>query len=238
MADPNLQTVLQQYFSEPISSTFLGSDVVPGTVPQFVISDQVEEFIAELDSAGAFQGMDLPNTVIDLMLPPGTILSQGDANSLSGLGGFHGSVHAGSDTVYYAVGVYAQVLGPQVTNGIPVFDQDWKNVVAAFYHELCEARTDPDVSDANLQQNISLAGWLSPNGEEIGDSPIDIAQQIGQPINAVFQEVPLTDGSGSVPIQLMWSNEAHGPANPTPQGAITPALTDELLLLELLALFM
>jgi hypothetical protein len=26
-----------------------------------------------------------------------------------------------------------------------VFDQPWKNVLATFYHELNEARTDPDV---------------------------------------------------------------------------------------------
>jgi hypothetical protein len=28
----------------------------------------------------------------------------------------------------------------------------------------------------------------------------------------VFKEVPLADGSGTVPIQLMWSNDAGGPA--------------------------
>jgi len=33
-------------------------------------------------------------------------------------------------------------------NGIPVFDEPWKNVVATFYHELNEARTDADVEDA------------------------------------------------------------------------------------------
>jgi hypothetical protein len=31
---------------------------------------------------------------------------------------------------------------------IVVFDQPWKNVVATFYHELNEARTDADVEDA------------------------------------------------------------------------------------------
>jgi hypothetical protein len=32
-------------------------------------------------------------------------------------------------------------------NGIPVFDQPWKKVVATFYQELNEARTDADVED-------------------------------------------------------------------------------------------
>jgi hypothetical protein len=51
-------------------------------------------------------------------------------------------------------------------------------------------------------------------------------------------EVPLADGSGTVPVQLMWSNEAHGPTNPTPQGTITPTLTNELIALALLSLFL
>ena len=52
-----------------------------------------------------------------------------DADAKHGLGGYHGSVHVTSDgsdvTVYYAVGVYSEG-----GNGIPVFDQSWKNVAA------------------------------------------------------------------------------------------------------------
>jgi hypothetical protein len=54
----------------------------------------------------------------------------------------------GTDRVYYAVGVYSQTEADGTVNGIPVFDQPWKNVVATFYHELNEARTDADVEDA------------------------------------------------------------------------------------------
>jgi hypothetical protein len=50
--------------------------------------------------------------------------------------------------VYYAVGVYSQTETDGTVNGIPVFEQPWKNVVATFYHELNEARTDADVEDA------------------------------------------------------------------------------------------
>jgi hypothetical protein len=45
--------------------------------------------------------------------------------------------------IYYAV--YSEIRPDGIVNGIPVFDQPWKNVLATFYHELNEARTDPDV---------------------------------------------------------------------------------------------
>lgn len=60
----------------------------------------------------------------------------------------------GADTiVYYAIGVYSEGR-----NGIPAFDEPWKNVVATFYHELNEARTDPDVEEAVRTGNDSLLG--------------------------------------------------------------------------------
>src|SRR5207302_8571079 len=62
---------------------------------------------------------------------------------------FHGSVHPpDGTTVYYAVGVFSEVLPDGRTNGIVAFNAPWKNVVATFYHELNEARTDADVEDA------------------------------------------------------------------------------------------
>src|SRR5690242_1607430 len=69
-------------------------------------------------------------------------------SSRTGLGGYHGSIHVGADTVYYAVGVYSERRSDGSTNGIPVFDRPWKNVVATIYHQLQDVRTDPDVSDA------------------------------------------------------------------------------------------
>ncbi len=95
------------------------------------------------------------------MLPRGTVLTIDDgsgdeaqpsavrrgeteekATSLEGLGGFHGSVSVGQTRIYYAVGVFSEG-----NNGIIAFDQPWKNVVATFYHELVEARTDADVEE-------------------------------------------------------------------------------------------
>ncbi|MBC8116937.1 MAG: hypothetical protein H7062_21280, partial [Candidatus Saccharimonas sp.] len=101
------------------------------------------------------------------------------------------------------------------TNGIPVYDQNWKNVVATMYHELQEARTDPDVDDAirdGTTAGARFLGWTSDSGLEIGDYPIAEARQLKQ----VFVEVPLADGSGLVPVQLQYSNAVHGPEGPIP----------------------
>ena len=130
-----------------------------------------------------------------------------DADSRHGLGGYHGSTHVNGTTVYYAVGVYSEH-----GNGIPAFSQSWKNVVATFYHELNEARTDPDVEDANRTGDLSKVGWYAnvEHGGEIGDIPMNEA---GAHLSLVFKEVDLADGSGAVPVQLMWSNKDDGPAS-------------------------
>ena len=180
------------------------------------------------------------------MLPKGTVLVDGDSSgnlrhhqdtdgdadeagkgnladrerdeaddSLHGLGGYHGSIHpkrgVATDTVYYAVGVYSEG-----DNGIVAFDQPWKSICATFYHELCEARTDPDVEDAiragDSADANSFLGWYSPRGGEIGDIPMEEA---GAHLDTVMKEVPLTQG-GTAPIQLMWSNAVSGP-----EGAIS-----------------
>jgi len=150
---------------------------------------------------------------------PRALVPKDDADSLNGLGGYHGSVHvSGTDIVYYAVGVYSQTEADGTVNGIPVFDQPWKNVVATFYHELNEARTDADVEDAiragNDPNANSFLGWVSDQGEEIGDFPVSEA---GGDLTEVFQEVELSDNSGTVPIQFMYSDAVHGPEGPIAQ---------------------
>ena len=134
------------------------------------------------------------------------------ADSSRGLGGYHGSVHVNSMVVYYAIGVFSEDFGDGTSNGIPAFDENWKNVVATFYHELQEFRTDPDVEEANRTHNLQVIGWTSRRGEEIGDFPISEAR----PLSLVFQEVPLASGAGTVPVQLMYSNAVHGPEGPIP----------------------
>jgi hypothetical protein len=224
MSDPKLNDVIQQYFgSQPISTTFLGSKKSDAPVPATFDRDSVSSSLDQFYNAGQLAGIDFPNTVVNLLLPPGIILDTtgagalrkgGDADdkdsSLQGLGGYHGS-HKTADgtTIYFAAAVYSQQTA-KGTNGIPVWPDSWKNVVATLYHELNEARTDADVEQVNATGNNDLLGWYSQKGGEVGDIPIELA---GNDLQLVFVEETLQNGQ-IVPIQLMWSNAAAGPGVP------------------------
>jgi len=201
--------------------------------------------IGWLHHQGFLKSFDLQNTVFNLLLPAGSVLTVDDRASIfvneevtnsvpgqsssavpafedgdsrTGLAGYHGSVAtASNDRVYYTVSVYSEHGANGTTNGIPVFREPWKNVVATLYHQLIESRTNPDVeeamrraSDKNAKQYL---GWVSDSGLELGDSPI----RANLPLSSVFREVPLANGSGVVPVQLPWSNAARGPEGPIPQ---------------------
>jgi len=188
MRDTRLNRVIKQYFpKQRITSVFRGAR--NGPMPSSLMDkDAVESIVRSLALAG----------LAALLLPHGVVLSDGDVTSEHGLGGYHGSV----DGHYYAVAVYSEG-----TNGIVAFDEPWKNVCATLYHELEEARTDPDVEDAIRTGESKYLGWYSPRGGEIGDIPIATS-----PLHEVMREVPLADGSGTVPVQLMWSNKDEAPA--------------------------
>ena len=189
MDDARLNGVLAQYFPhDPISAVFRGAQA--GPVPARTMNKPAVERVVRslaLDS------------VATLLLPPGVVLADGSVTSEKGLGGYHGSVNGH----YYAVAVYSEG-----TNGIVAFDEPWKNVCATLYHELQEVRTDPDVEDAARTGDEHKLGWYSPRGGEIGDIPIAT-----EPLHEVMREVPLADGSGTVPVQLMWSNRDRAAAS-------------------------
>jgi hypothetical protein len=233
MSEPKLNNVMAQYFSAPLTTMFKPSQTLPAPAPTRMSQGDVEHLVSQLAGQGKFAGFDLSSTVFNFMLPRGTILNDNpqpggaqdaaraesrrpgvpheeEADSLHGLGGYHGSVEIGGRTVYYAVGVYSESNGGQ-TNGIPVFDAPWKNVVATFYRELNEARTDPDVEQVIQGGKSSLLGWTSRQGEECGDFPVFEAN----PLTLVFQEVPLGSGA-TAPVQFQYSNFVHGPEGPVP----------------------
>jgi hypothetical protein len=237
MSDAHLNNVMQQYFPGSISSTFDGSEKLSGPAPGTVSQTSIEAVVNSLASQGKFSTSNLSSTVFNFMLPPGTVLNDDttgsgassdeesgkkkgvptddDVDSLHGLGGYHGSIHLNGQTIYYAVGVYSQKQANGTENGIVVFDQPWKNVVATFYHELNEARTDADVEDAiragNSSGAIKFLGWTSKDGSECGDFPVFEA---GNDLSLVFQEVELTSATGTVPVQFQYSNHVHGPEGP------------------------
>jgi len=218
MRDRGLNNVLAQYFpGSPVSATFAGSRTYDGAVPTHVYRDTVETLVA---------GIDVGASIICIVLPSGVVLVDGDSHggdalrdldddasdSQHGLGGYHGSVHVGSGVRYYAVAVCSDG-----DNGIVAFDEPWKNVCATLYHELQETRTNPDVEDAirlgSSPGAEGVLGWYSPRGGEIGDIPM---AEAGGRLDMVMKEVELADGTGTVPIQLMWSNAVSGPEGPVP----------------------
>jgi hypothetical protein len=240
MEDPHLNNVLAQYYADGNpTAKFKPSRILEDPLPAVVHRDTIESIVASLDRENGLSGFDLGSSVFCFLLPRGVVLVDGDSNgnaerdhdddeddepqfnpalreqdeaddSKHGLGGYHGSIHphgAKTHTVYYAVGVYSEG-----ENGIVAFDKPWKSICATFYHELCEARTDPDVEDAiklgDTPAADKLIGWYSPKGGEIGDIPMEEA---GAQLEKVMREVPLASGKGKVPIQLMWSNAVGGP---------------------------
>jgi hypothetical protein len=226
MSDVGLSNVMCQYFTRMPTCEPAPSEILPGPPPSLVNKPDVESLVASLKAQGKLDGFDLSSTVFNLLLPSGTVLTDDSAGksehhpppsskqeeaarSPEGLGGYHGSTHTGGITAYYAVGVYSETRNGQ-TNGIDAFRTPWKNVVATFYHELNEARTDADVEEANNQGKDSLLGWVSSEGEECGDYPIFEAANLA----LVFQDVPLANGAGTVPIQFQYSNQVHGPEGP------------------------
>jgi hypothetical protein len=244
MSDRRLNNVIVQYYpaGTNISSNFIGSSFLPGPPPPVVSRGDIDALVNSAVTDQLLAGADLGSTVINLLLPEGTVLTTDEAptggarrstasqakrytspapgrhalgrgeaairetaSSTDGLGGYHGSIHKGPQTLYFAVGVFSKG-----NNGIDAFGVPWKNVVATFYHELCEARTDSDVEDANRNNDLSFIGWNSDQREECGDLPI--FEDPG--LNRVFQEIELASGGGSSPIQLQYSDAVHGPEGP------------------------
>lgn len=238
MTDPWCLNVVDQYeIAAPTSKAAKSLLLMDSVTPRYYTSD-VETQVSALFKAGNLAKFDTRNTLFNFLLPRGVVLVDGfrpgavrheheteaehdrrrrshvlvkdeAADSRHGLGGFHGSVHVGSTALYYSVIVYS-ATDNGTDNGIVEWkDQPWKNIVATLYHELVEARTNPDVADVNRTGNDKLLGWYGKDGE-IGDAPITWFEGGHTTENKVWTE-PLLSTGKTVPIQTMWSNAIHGP---------------------------
>jgi len=242
MQDDHLNNIVRQYFdNQPIQTIVHPSHPLTGRLPSRLSRGDLHHMLRELHARGYLSQYDLKSTVFNFLCPPGTVLTDHDVttvpgqvssqprnldpqdfseneepeyDSRNGLAGYHGSIHIGDETLYYSTVVYSEQRQDGFKNGIPAFSENWKNVVAMLYHQLQEVRTNPDVEDVIRNPNdpaiSAKLGWTSDAGEEFGDSALLNTVSI----RTVMQEVPLADGSGTVPVQIGYSNATHGPEGP------------------------
>jgi hypothetical protein len=217
MRDKQLNNMMSQYFpGSKMSCDVIDSQILEIPKPKVFREPDVQGLVKKLFLDGELPAADLSSSIFNFMLPSGSELRLGKDSSFHGLGGYHGSMHVKksgkSTTLYYSVGVYSEMLPNGVENGIVAFDKSWKSVVGTFYHELNEFRTDADVDDAINSNNNDFLGWMSRQGEEIGDQPIFAA---GSALSRVFKEVKATSKKKiSMPIQFLYSNFVHGAEGP------------------------
>ncbi len=213
MRDERLKNIIQQYFpGETLSYDVSESIILEDARPNEMDEADVQNKIVDLFDRNLILATDHDRTCFNLVLPPETILKLDGSSSLSGLGGYHGSVHffrgGQSRTLYYSANVYSAIRAGR-RNGIPFFNNPWKNVVCTLYHELIEFQTDADVGDAIRQQDRRFIGFNSNRGQEIGDQPIS-----ANSLDRVFKEVLTLPGPRATPVQLMFSNAVHGAEGP------------------------
>jgi len=219
MQDANLNNMIKQYFVDVAKMSADPRKLLVDDAPKPAQLDEpaVKAKIQQLVTSGKVSDSNLDTVIFNLILPPGTVLSIDDSNSLNGLGGYHGSTHFQKNgktvTAYYSANVFSQQLPGGQINGIPAFDQSWKDVVGTLYHELNEFRTDADVSDAIEKNSNQFLGWMSAQGQDIGDQPIATAKSL----ELVFQEVLCKPSKKKVPVQFLYSNAVHGAEGPIPQ---------------------
>lgn len=211
--DNRLKDIIQQYFvGQTLSYDIADSVILDEAKPIEMGELDVQNKIVELSDRNLLLPTDRDRTCFNLVLPPGTILKLDRSTSLRGLGGYHGSVNFFRNgqmrTLYYSANVYSEIRAG-LRNGIPFFNQSWKNIVGTLYHELIEFQTDPDVSDAIRQRDRRFIGWNSQFGMEIGDQPI-----AANPLDRVFKEVMTNPGPQPTPVQFMYSNKVHGAEGP------------------------
>jgi len=204
----SLDEILGQYFfgtksvCEPRESLILSE-----SKPALMGETDVQSKLLSLYDSGALNRANLECTLFNFVLPPKTVLTLEQSSSLDGLGGYHGSVSRLRDgrqiTLYYSASVFSEVFGDGQEHGVCAFAEPWKNVSVTLFHQLCEFRTDPDVSDAVRHADNSFLGWMSRDGAECADTPIP------SPLSShEFAAVVCQEDQG-IPIHFIYSNSRH-----------------------------
>ena len=180
----NHQSILAQYGVG--KGTAADSVVVKAMAPKTFTHDDVVALVKQQIAAGSVK--DGPQTVHMVVLPPGTVLKDGNADSTQGLGGFHGSyVDAAGKSVYFGVVVYSDK-----NNGIQFDSNARDNLSIIESHEFDEAATDPDVENGKL-------AWYNNKYGEIGDLAVNSGLV---PLDQAYGR-----DSGGFAVQAEWSNK-------------------------------
>ena len=219
MEDSHLNNVLAQYFPDgKPTTTFKPSRIVEDPVPERVYRDTIETIVASLDQSAGLRAR------VERVLPAAA--ARESCSSTASRPAATASTRSTGSAAITARSTRSTARSRRRSTtpsactrrgrtASPSSPTRWKNTCAVFYHELCEARTDPDVEDAIRAGNSSHAndflGWYSPQGGEIGDIPLEEA---GGNLKSIMREVKLTAGSKTVPVQFMWSNAVAGPEGP------------------------
>jgi len=194
MSDVDLNNVMVQYYSGgKITSKSQPSQVLAGPKPQTVSQGDVENLVKRLFAAGSLDGFDFTSTLFNFMLPSGTILNTDTAPT-------GGAISAAAEKPVAA------------KKAIPVEHEDDSTQGLGGYHGSVHVGSGP--TDQKIYYAVGVYSETLPDGT-VNGIPVFEAN----PLTKVFQEVELTDKSGTVPVQFQYSDSAHGPEGPRP----TPA---------------
>jgi hypothetical protein len=177
----HLNNVMAQYDADGKTSTvFKRFEVHRRPVTARVFRDVIEGFVAGLDQSRALSGFDLATTVFNFMLPRGTVVvdrrSTGHAERREPRGRRRarrrsGRLEARARRLSGArprearrEDRHSAVCRRRLCRGHQRHRRARQAVeehLRALYHELCEARTDPDVGETIRTGNDRLLGWYS-----------------------------------------------------------------------------
>lgn len=219
LQDPVLNEVIGQYMPHTgYTITFSLLDSAKHNFPLDALFTRHDITDILQDCYERYSDVDLANTVFNIMLPPGVVLSSdgmpmtpGDdiLISTSGLGGYHGSEVIDGKDLYFTVQVYSEKTA-DMDNGVAYWEDSWKNIVSILYHELAQVYTNPDMEQSIIRNDDTMMGWYNEESGEIADAPMQLA---GPYLGLAMRELVLQTDTVT-PCQLLWSNRVSGPESP------------------------
>jgi hypothetical protein len=173
----------------------------PGGTATCVTDGQVQAEIDHLIQSGA-GGRGL-NNLWFVFLPPGVdeCIDPGMCGTNS-FAGYHSVSNVnGHGVTIYAIAIDPIIEGPVGAGVDPQGYPDAEEALNIAAHEVVEAMTDPEG-----------AGWMDPNGLEVGDKCIDTAFEVGTPLGFAPNGSPYNQviNGHQYLIQDMWANLDSG----------------------------